>query len=243
MSKRTSEPPDAIRRKIMKLTNLRSYFHKPSPAMIVALLALFVALGGTAMAAYVVSSNSQIGPNTVSGHKPPSGAHSNIISGSINGQDVADNSLGGADINETTLTGDTRRLNYNAPATSVFQNPPSTPIATVGPYTIKGRCSDAPGGVGVYIDVHGPAGTADSVWSETVNDTTDRGTHSSGLLIPANSDYEVVSTGGPPGDYGRAGGTSMLRAGGVTVQVDFDMVADARSSHDCFIYGTATRAT
>jgi hypothetical protein len=34
----------------------------------------------------------------VSGHKPPSGDHANIIGGSINGQDVANNSLTGAKI-------------------------------------------------------------------------------------------------------------------------------------------------
>jgi hypothetical protein len=56
-------------------------------------LAVFLVLGGgTALAAYVVSSNSQIGPGTVSGHKPPPGKHSNIIAGSINGQDIADRS-------------------------------------------------------------------------------------------------------------------------------------------------------
>jgi hypothetical protein len=73
-------------------------------ANVVSLAALFVALGGTATAVtYVVSSNSQIGPNTVSGHTPPSGKHANVIPGSVNGQDVADNSLRGADINESLL--------------------------------------------------------------------------------------------------------------------------------------------
>src|SRR5690349_22857693 len=61
---------------------MRSRF-RPSPAMIVACIALFVALGGTATAVtYVVSSNSQVGPGTISGHKPPTGKHSNIIAGS-----------------------------------------------------------------------------------------------------------------------------------------------------------------
>src|SRR5438093_3809737 len=70
-----------------------------SYANVMATLAVFLVLGGgTALAAYVVSSNSQIGPGTVSGHKPPSGDHANIISGSVNGSDVADNSLRGADI-------------------------------------------------------------------------------------------------------------------------------------------------
>jgi hypothetical protein len=77
---------------------------RPSPAMIVACVALFIALGGTATAVtYVVSSNSQVGPNTISGHTPPSGDHANIIPGSVNGQDVADNSLRGADISEPKL--------------------------------------------------------------------------------------------------------------------------------------------
>jgi hypothetical protein len=59
-------------------------------ANVVSVIALFVALGGTAAAAFVVSSNSQIGPGTVSGHKPPAGKHANLIAGSINGQDVQD---------------------------------------------------------------------------------------------------------------------------------------------------------
>ena len=55
-----------------------------------ATLAVFLVLGGgTALAAYVVSSNSQIGPNTVSGHKPPAGKHANIIAGSIASGDLA----------------------------------------------------------------------------------------------------------------------------------------------------------
>lgn len=72
---------------------------RPSPAMIVACVALFVALGGTATAVtYVVSSNSQIGPGTISGHNPPSGKHGNVISGSVNGTDLAPNSVGSSEI-------------------------------------------------------------------------------------------------------------------------------------------------
>jgi hypothetical protein len=49
----------------------------------------------------LVSSNSQIGPRTISGHKPPTGKHANIIAGSINGQDIADRS--GVDTCQTPL--------------------------------------------------------------------------------------------------------------------------------------------
>ena len=75
----------------------------PTFANVVSLAALFVALGGTATAVtYVVSSNSQVGPGTISGHKPPSGDHANIIANSINGTDIADRS--GVDTCQTPLT-------------------------------------------------------------------------------------------------------------------------------------------
>ena len=54
--------------------------------------------GGTALASYVVSSNSQIAPGTISGHNPPSGKHGNVISGSVNGTDLAPNSVGSSEI-------------------------------------------------------------------------------------------------------------------------------------------------
>jgi hypothetical protein len=63
-------------------------------ANVVATLSLFLVLGGgTALAAYVVSSNSQVGPGTISGHKPPTGAHTNIIGGSVNATDLANQSV------------------------------------------------------------------------------------------------------------------------------------------------------
>jgi hypothetical protein len=78
---------------------------RPSPAMVVACVALFVALGGTGLAAtYVVSSNSQVGPNTISGHNPPSGKHANVISGSINGTDLAPNSVNGGKVANGSLS-------------------------------------------------------------------------------------------------------------------------------------------
>ncbi len=57
--------------------------------VMVTILAFVVLGGGTAMAAFVVSSNSQIGPGTVSGHSPPSGKHSNLIAGSVNRTDLS----------------------------------------------------------------------------------------------------------------------------------------------------------
>ncbi len=74
-------------------------------ANVMATMAVFLVLGGgTALASYVISSNSQVGPNTISGHHVSGGAHPNLIAGSVGSKDVADNGLTGGDIKEGTLT-------------------------------------------------------------------------------------------------------------------------------------------
>jgi hypothetical protein len=58
-------------------------------ANVMATLAVFLVLGGgTAMAAYVITSNSQVAPDTISGHGG-SAANKNIIAGSVNATDLA----------------------------------------------------------------------------------------------------------------------------------------------------------
>jgi hypothetical protein len=57
-------------------------------ANVASLIALFIALGGSATAALIITSNSQVASGTISGHHPPAGKHPNIISNSVNGQDV-----------------------------------------------------------------------------------------------------------------------------------------------------------
>jgi hypothetical protein len=59
-------------------------------ANVMSTLAVFLVLGGgTALASYVVSSNSQVGPDAISGHNPPSGDHSNVIVRSLDTADLA----------------------------------------------------------------------------------------------------------------------------------------------------------
>jgi hypothetical protein len=60
--------------------------------------------GGTALASYVVSSNSQIGRGTVSGHEPPGGKHANIIKESVNGTDIAPQSIGAGNLATSAVT-------------------------------------------------------------------------------------------------------------------------------------------
>jgi hypothetical protein len=73
---------------------------------IMATVAVFLALGGTALASIAVSSNADIAPDTVSGAHPPSGDHSNIIASSITGADIKNGSLSSSDIHDKSLTGD-----------------------------------------------------------------------------------------------------------------------------------------
>jgi hypothetical protein len=222
-------------------------------ANVVSLAALFVALGGTATAVtYVVSSNSQIGPNTVSGHKPPTGKHSNLIAGSINGQDVADNSLRGADITESSLgivpnankldgtdssgflgSGNVQKLFYDdAPGNGLKS------LATIGPYTIKADCTNNT--LAVYAN--GPAGT--SSYSDFVAPST----HSENqTTIAANSDAPtalIFPTLPANGFIASVAGTAMLNTGSVVIQVDyFGTAVAAGFGNKCTLYGTATMGT
>ena len=150
---------------------------------------------------------------------------------------MANDSLTGADVNESTLTGNTRALLYQA-KTSVSS--PHTTIATVGPYAIKGQCVDLGGATGVNLWANGPAGSANVMYQLTRNDLTDQGAHSHTLSLDANTDSAIVSVSATPPDRWRIAGTAMLRTGSTLVQVDFDIVADPGV---CTIYGTATRAT
>jgi hypothetical protein len=118
-------------------------------ANVTATLALFLVIsGGTAAAVtYVVSSNSQVGPNTIAGHHPPSGRHSNLIPASVNGQDVADNSLRGADIDEATLA-KVLRFGGTIPSGVTVRGvfgcfDRNQDFGNTGPFLLEAHCFDA----------------------------------------------------------------------------------------------------
>jgi hypothetical protein len=77
----------------------RLLLHRPSPAMVVALIALFVAMGGGAYAAFKLPKNSvgarQLKKSAVTGPK--------IKANAVSGSKVANNSLTGSDIRESSL--------------------------------------------------------------------------------------------------------------------------------------------
>ncbi len=74
---------------VRKAFRLHLPVRRPSPAMIVALIALLLSVTGNAAAAVIISSNGQVATGTISGHQPPAGDHPNIIAGSISAADLA----------------------------------------------------------------------------------------------------------------------------------------------------------
>ncbi|HEY7282166.1 MAG TPA: hypothetical protein VID47_11290 [Actinomycetota bacterium] len=61
---------------------------RPSAAMVVALVALFVSLAGTAEASFLISKNSQVAPHVISGANGPAGDTHNVIAGSVGTDDM-----------------------------------------------------------------------------------------------------------------------------------------------------------
>jgi hypothetical protein len=93
----------------MDQSKKRRWLHIPSPAMIVACVALFVALGGTSYAAIVLPANSvgtkQLKKSAVTAVKVKNGTltAAKIKNGTLTGAKILDGSLTGADIAAATL--------------------------------------------------------------------------------------------------------------------------------------------
>jgi hypothetical protein len=84
---------------------LQSLRSRLSFGNVISVIALFVALGGTAMAATIITDNSQVAPDTISGHKPPAGKQANIIGGSVSGVDIGTGAVVSRNINDGSVTG------------------------------------------------------------------------------------------------------------------------------------------
>jgi len=137
----------------------RLFRHRPSPSMIVSVVALIVALGGTSYAALSLPKNSvgtkQLKKNAVTGAK--------VKNSSLTGSDIKNHSLTGSDLAKGAIpagpqgpagpagpkgdtgakgdTGDTPTKVYKRTANAGD----TITIATYGPFTLKGKCSGTTG--------------------------------------------------------------------------------------------------
>jgi hypothetical protein len=134
---------------------------RPSPAMVVALLALFVALGGSSYAALRIGS-AQIVNNSVRSKdirnndvRSQDIRNNDVLSkdirnSTIRGGDVARDTLTGSDINESTLgrvpvagsalVASSTRSVRTASVRSVAEGAPAVTLASYGPFTVTGSC-------------------------------------------------------------------------------------------------------
>jgi hypothetical protein len=91
--------------------NKRRWLHVPSPAMIVACVALFIALGGTSYAAATLAANSvgskQLKKNAVTSAKIKSAAvtAAKVKDGTLTGAKLADGAVTGAKLADGSVTG------------------------------------------------------------------------------------------------------------------------------------------
>ena len=112
---------------------------RPSPALIVAILALFVALGGTAFAVTSINGSSIL-DHTIRGRK--------LVNDTLTGTQVNESTLGLVPkaSNAGTVGGIKLRKVFYAPGTATG-NP--TTLVALGGLTVKGVCVPAGGGLGM----------------------------------------------------------------------------------------------
>ena len=77
---------------------------RPSAAAVIAVLALLMSMAGTAEATLLITKNSQVGGNTISGHNPPSGFHANLVSGSVGATDLHSGAVTSAKLGANAVT-------------------------------------------------------------------------------------------------------------------------------------------
>lgn len=126
-------------------------FKRPSPAMIVAMVALFVALGGSAYAAKKIGSK-EIKANAITTGKIKKNAitTSKIKKEAVTGAKIKESSLGAVPnaTHATTADSATTATNWSRYYTSGLKKAnvgETVTLLTVGPFTFIGKCTEASG--------------------------------------------------------------------------------------------------
>ena len=188
---------------------------RPRHATVVAYLALFIALGGgTALAAFVVSSNSQIGPNTIYGHNAPAGANVNVNLDSVTGADVKEGTLARV----PSAANGARKFDVGHVRTDIGS--PSYNIFSLNEMSLVGTCWHSNSGTFFIIQV------------------------GSSVAADVNYEYDTVEVAGsfiPHHDPVAAGGG--IDAGGGAVLLSLNNLSDTdwQRAEGQFVYHNAAR--
>jgi hypothetical protein len=155
-------------------------------ANVTSLLALFFAIGGSAYAAVIVTSNDDVAPDTIAGHKPGAGKHSNLILGSVTNEDLAPETVKTGRITDGTVAA--RDLAADAVDTTKIKDH-SVGAADLAPDSVgPGALADTTfyevGGATVNDPVGGPP-TDEPLFSFGVTDVVGRCSESSAGVVTA----------------------------------------------------------
>ena len=135
---------------------------RPSVATVLAALALFVSLSGTAIASVIISNNSQVGAHTIAGADAKAGQNQNLIPGTVGSNDLhskavsasklAPGSVGSSAVANGSITGNDLDLNSVPGAVGIhsgllaMEPGGATTIASVGMWLVGGDCTNDGGG-------------------------------------------------------------------------------------------------
>jgi hypothetical protein len=226
---------------------------RPTHATVVAYVALFVALGGTSVAAVTLKRNSVKGKN--------------IARNAVTSPKVKDRSLLARDFKNGQLP---QGLAGPAGAQGAKGDPCSDPVcrgpqgergtqgpgavkiawtgvpstyghqlATVGPWNISADC-DPQAGLSVPVYVFGPG----PVHHQVMRSLNGAASNFASVDNSAAGYIEDFTGHASSGGYSETAGTLILHAGGTVAEVQLHTLADERPASDvCTVYGTAVPAT
>jgi hypothetical protein len=212
----------------------RLHVRRPGHATLVAYLALFFALGGTAYAAATIGSP-EVKDNSLQSIDLKDGS-------AVKSVDVIDNSLTGVDINEATLTGVAHRVVLQGVATTADPAPITT-VGVAAPYTIKATCDGRSNRVQVMLTVRGPAGIARGDFTSFVNDDPARVAFGglSRTVTPTEDTPFLFVTSAT--EFVRATTSIWFQSGQTVAELRVHVIVDNHEgSRGCLVVGTLTIA-
>jgi hypothetical protein len=209
---------------------MRSRF-RPSAAMVVACIALFVALGG---GAYALS-----GSNTVQSDDLGPGAQ-------VKAADVADDAVNGAAVKNgslaiTDLSANSRphKLEFSSPTGS------EKTLATVGNAQVSANCVMSPALFVTLKNVSTNTGTMNIMLTQQASSNGGVGLFTSGQFVGSGDEFTVdrnddtIGRAIADGDFSRAEGQIVFQTPGRVTTIDFHAFTTSNGVDRCEFYGTA----